>query len=125
MKKIILTTLIIVIAMSAHAQTDVMAYIYDRSGTPTNVRNAPNRPEADALHMIGMRVGNDVRAHLHGTETRPGSVARQIDVHEKRDSISVGKKRTKHPFLPSVSAIVLKLKSDGRVHAKYEEVLTC
>ena len=58
MKKIILTTLIIVIAMSAHAQTDVMAYIYDRSGTPTNVRNAPNGkvvkslPEIDGGYVV-------------------------------------------------------------------------
>lgn len=41
MKKIILTIAIMVVALSAYAQTSAFAYIFDRSGTPTNVRNAP------------------------------------------------------------------------------------
>lgn len=42
MKKIILTALIMVITMSVNAQKVAGAYICDNSGTPTNVRNAPN-----------------------------------------------------------------------------------
>ena len=42
MKKIFLTTLMMVIAFSVNAQTSASAYICDNSGTPTNVRNAPN-----------------------------------------------------------------------------------
>lgn len=42
MKKLILTTLTMVFALSVYAQTTASAYIYDNSGTPTNVRNAPN-----------------------------------------------------------------------------------
>ena len=42
MKKTILTTLMMVIAVTMYAQTGANAYICDISGTPTNVRNAPN-----------------------------------------------------------------------------------
>ena len=42
MKKLLLTTLIMFIAMSVYAQTKACAYICDNSGTPTNIRNAPN-----------------------------------------------------------------------------------
>lgn len=42
MKKIFLSTLMMVIALSVNAQTIASAYICDNSGTPTNVRNAPN-----------------------------------------------------------------------------------
>ena len=41
MKKIILTTVMMVLALSLYAQTGAYAYILDNSGTPTNVRNAP------------------------------------------------------------------------------------
>lgn len=42
MKKILLTTLVMFFAMSVFAQTGASAFIFDNSGTPTNVRNAPN-----------------------------------------------------------------------------------
>ena len=42
MKKIILTSVIMILAMSVYAQTNAGAYIFDNTGTPTNVRNAPN-----------------------------------------------------------------------------------
>ena len=42
MKKIFLTTLMLVMTMSVFAQTQARAYILDESGSPTNVRNAPN-----------------------------------------------------------------------------------
>lgn len=42
MKKILLTMLMAVMAMSAFAQNVADAYICDLSGTPTNIRDAPN-----------------------------------------------------------------------------------
>lgn len=42
MKKIFLTILTMIITMSVYAQTGASAYIFDETGTPTNVRNAPN-----------------------------------------------------------------------------------
>ena len=42
MKKIFLLTLLSVIAISLQAKDDVYAFISDPSGTPTNIRNAPN-----------------------------------------------------------------------------------
>ncbi|MBO4723500.1 MAG: SH3 domain-containing protein [Muribaculaceae bacterium] len=42
MKKIFLATLMLVMTMSVFAQTQARAYILDESGSPTNVRNAPN-----------------------------------------------------------------------------------
>ena len=58
MKKIFLTTLIMVLAMSAYAQTSAFAYIIDNSGTPTNVRNAPSGkvvqklPDVDGGYVV-------------------------------------------------------------------------
>ena len=58
MKKIILTTIIMVIALAVNAQTMAGAYIFDNSGTPTNVRNAPNGkvvqklPDTDAGYVV-------------------------------------------------------------------------
>ena len=58
MKKIFLTTLITVLAMSAYAQTSAFAYILDKSGTPTNVRNAPSGkvvqklPDVDGGYVV-------------------------------------------------------------------------
>lgn len=42
MKKLILTILTMVFSLSVYAQTKASACIADPSGTPTNVRNAPN-----------------------------------------------------------------------------------
>ncbi len=58
MKKIFLTTLIMVIALSVNAQRSAGAYICDNSGTPTNVRNAPNGkvvqklPDVDGGYVV-------------------------------------------------------------------------
>ena len=52
MKKIILTTVIMIIALSAYAQTSACAYICDNSGTPTNIRNAPNGKVVEKLPDI-------------------------------------------------------------------------
>ena len=58
MKKIFLTTLIMVFALSAYAQTSAFAYIFDKSGTPTNVRNAPSGkvvqklPDVDGGYVV-------------------------------------------------------------------------
>ena len=54
MKKIFLTTLILFIAVSMFAQTSVRAsaFICDNSGTPTNVRNAPNGKVVQKLPAI-------------------------------------------------------------------------
>lgn len=58
MKKIILTSLILVITLSAYAQRRAGAYICDNSGTPTNVRNAPSGtvvqklPEIDGGYVV-------------------------------------------------------------------------
>ena len=52
MKKFFLTILIMVITMSVHAQTGANAYIFDESGTPTNVRNAPNGKVVQKLPVI-------------------------------------------------------------------------
>lgn len=52
MKKFILTILTMVIAMSVYAQTGAGAYIFDNSGTPTNVRNAPNGKVVEKLPDI-------------------------------------------------------------------------
>lgn len=58
MRKFVLTTLIMVFSMSVYAQTGASAYIYDTSGTPTNVRNAPNGqvvqtlPDVDGGHVV-------------------------------------------------------------------------
>ncbi|MBR5029723.1 MAG: hypothetical protein IKX63_01285 [Muribaculaceae bacterium] len=42
MKKIILASLLMVMTMTVFAQTQACAYILDESGSPTNVRIAPN-----------------------------------------------------------------------------------
>lgn len=52
MKKFILTILTMVIAMSVHAQTGASAFILDNTGTPTNVRNAPNGKVVQKLPNI-------------------------------------------------------------------------
>lgn len=60
MEKIILTTVIMVIALSVNAQTGAGAYICDNSGTPTNVRNAPNGkivqklPEVNGGYVVSL-----------------------------------------------------------------------
>ena len=60
MKKIILTTLIMVMTLSVNAQTGAGAYICDNSGTPTNVRNAPNGkvvqklPDVDGGYVVSL-----------------------------------------------------------------------
>lgn len=60
MKKIILTTVIMVITLSVNAQTGAGAYICDNSGTPTNVRNAPNGkivqklPEVNGGYVVSL-----------------------------------------------------------------------
>ena len=60
MKKFIMTTLMMVIAMSVFAQTGAGAYICDNSGTPTNVRNAPNGkvvqklPDIDGGYVVSL-----------------------------------------------------------------------
>ena len=35
-------TMLLLVTLAANAQSEVYAYIVDASGTPTNVRNAPN-----------------------------------------------------------------------------------
>ena len=52
MKKIFLTTLMTVVALTVFAQTGARAYISDNSGTPTNVRNAPNGKVVQKLSDI-------------------------------------------------------------------------
>ena len=52
MKKILLTTVMMVIALTVNAQTGVCAYILDASGTPTNVRNAPNGKVVQTLSDV-------------------------------------------------------------------------
>ena len=52
MKKILLTTVMMVIALTVNAQTSVCAYILDASGTPTNVRNAPNGKVVQTLSDV-------------------------------------------------------------------------
>lgn len=60
MKKIILTTLIMVITLSVYAQTGAGAFICDNSGTATNVRNAPNGkvvqklPDIDGGYVVSL-----------------------------------------------------------------------
>ena len=49
MKKIFLTTVIMIIALSAYAQRSACAYICDNSGTTTNIRNAPNGKVVEKL----------------------------------------------------------------------------
>ena len=52
MKKLFLTTVMMVIALSVYAQTVAHAYIFDNSGTPTNVRNAPKGKVVQTLPDI-------------------------------------------------------------------------
>ena len=52
MKKILLATLMMVMTLSAFAQTQASAYIADDSGSPTNVRNAPNGTVVQTLPAI-------------------------------------------------------------------------
>lgn len=52
MKKIILTALMMVMTMSVFAQTQASAYILDESGSPTNVRKAPNGKVVQTLPDI-------------------------------------------------------------------------
>ena len=60
MKKIFLTTLMMVTALFVYAQTSAGAYICDNSGTPTNVRNAPNGkvvkklPDIDGGYVVSL-----------------------------------------------------------------------
>lgn len=42
MRKIMMMTMLLLVTLAANAQSEVYAYIVDASGTPTNVRNAPN-----------------------------------------------------------------------------------
>ncbi len=53
MKKIFLTTVMMVISLTLTAQTGASAYILDASGTPTNVRNAPNGKVVQTLSDSG------------------------------------------------------------------------
>lgn len=52
MKKIFLATLMMVVTMSAFAQITASAYICDASGTPTNIRNAPNGKVVQTLQDV-------------------------------------------------------------------------
>jgi hypothetical protein len=60
MKKYIITSLILFVVMSVSAQTGASAYICDNSGTPTNVRNAPNGkivkklPDIDGGYVVSL-----------------------------------------------------------------------
>ncbi|MBO4822112.1 MAG: hypothetical protein J5548_11710 [Prevotella sp.] len=60
MKKIFLTTVIMIMALSMHAQTSASAFICDNSGTPTNVRNAPKGkvvqklPDIDGGYVVSL-----------------------------------------------------------------------
>lgn len=62
MKKMILTLLTMVVALSVNAQSGAKAYayIFDSSGTATNVRNAPNGkvvqklPEIDGGYVVAL-----------------------------------------------------------------------
>ena len=60
MKRIFFATLMMVMAVSALAQIQAHAYIFDDSGSPTNVRNAPNGtvvralPEVDGGYVVGL-----------------------------------------------------------------------
>ena len=60
MKKFFLTTLMTAFVLTVFAQTGAGAYIYDTSGTPTNVRNAPNGkvvqklPEVDGGYVVSL-----------------------------------------------------------------------
>ena len=60
MKKFFLTTLMMVIVMSVFAQRSAGAYICDDSGTPTNIRNAPNGkvvkklPDIDGGYVVSL-----------------------------------------------------------------------
>lgn len=60
MKKFILTTVMMIVALSVSAQTGASAYIYDKSGTPTNVRNAPKGkvvqqlPDIDGGYVVSL-----------------------------------------------------------------------
>ncbi len=82
MKKIILTTVMMVFALAVHAQTGAFAYICDNSGTPTNVRNAPNGkvvqklPDVDGGYVVELlEVKNnwwriDPEIEVYGDEDR-------------------------------------------------------
>ena len=52
MKKMILTALMMVVTLSAFSQTTASAYICDNSGSPTNIRNAPNGKVVQTLQDI-------------------------------------------------------------------------
>ena len=52
MKKIFLTMLMAVMAVVAVAQAVADAYICDQSGTPTNIRNAPNGKVVQTLNVV-------------------------------------------------------------------------
>ena len=60
MKKMILTAVIMVFALSVYAQSGARAYIIDSSGTPTNIRNAPNGkvvkklPDVDGGYVVSL-----------------------------------------------------------------------
>ena len=60
MKKIYMISLIMVFTLSAYAQTRAGAYICDNSGTPTNVRKAPNGkvvqklPDVDGGYVVSL-----------------------------------------------------------------------
>jgi len=41
MRKLFIIALMLAVTFTAYAQSDVYAYIVDKTGTPTNVRNAP------------------------------------------------------------------------------------
>ncbi len=52
MKKMILTFMMMFMAFSVYSQTGAFAYVYDRSGTATNVRNSPNGKVVQILPQI-------------------------------------------------------------------------
>ena len=60
MRKLIVTTLLLIAALAAFGQDEVYAYIIDASNTPTNVRNAPNgkvveRLSQDESYVVTLR----------------------------------------------------------------------
>lgn len=60
MKKLFLIAMAMVFATTTYAQTEADAYIFDQSGTPTNVRNSPNGkvvqtlPEIDGGYVVSL-----------------------------------------------------------------------
>ena len=85
MKRFLLTNIIMFFALAIYAQTVPCAYIIDNSGTPTNVRNAPN---GKVVQKIPLTDGGYVVTLLE-VKNKWWKIAPSIDIYGEEDDATL------------------------------------